>query len=75
MSVTLLREGGKYHRKCKLFKSFRDVSEMSIFSCHKTLTPLKFTRKNNLQTPCSLCKPRVDKVFKTFDKNSWELPR
>ena len=25
MSVTLLREGGKYYRKCKLFKSFRDV--------------------------------------------------
>ena len=46
MSVALLREGGKYYRKCKLFQSFRDVSEMSIFGCHKKLTPLKFTGKN-----------------------------
>ena len=48
MSVALLREGGKYYRKCKLFKSFRDVSEMSIFGCHKKLTPLKLTGKNEL---------------------------
>ena len=40
MSVALLREGGKYYWKCKLFKSFREVSEMSIFGCHKTLTRL-----------------------------------
>ena len=39
MSVALLREGGKYYRECRLFKCFRDVSEMSIFGCHKTLTP------------------------------------
>ena len=25
MSVALLQEGGKYYRKCILFKSFRDV--------------------------------------------------
>ena len=25
MSVALLRKGGKYYRKCKLFESFRDV--------------------------------------------------
>ena len=48
MSVALLREGGKYYRKCKLFNSFREVSEMSIFGCHKKLTPLKFTGKNEL---------------------------
>ena len=40
MSVALLREGGKYYRECKLFKSFRDVSEMFIFGCHKIWTPL-----------------------------------
>ena len=39
MSVALLREGVKYYRKCKLFKSFRDVSVMSIFGCHKKFTP------------------------------------
>ena len=48
MSVALLRDRGKYHRKCKLFMSFRDISEMSVFSCHKKLTPLKFTGKNKL---------------------------
>ena len=48
MSVALLREGGKYYRKCKLFKSFRDVAGMSILGCHKTLTSLEFTRKNEL---------------------------
>ena len=48
MSVALLREGGKYYRKCKLFKSFRDVSEMSIFGCHKKLT----STREKLQTPC-----------------------
>ena len=39
MSVALLREGGKYYRKCKRFQSFRDVSEMSIFGCHKKIDP------------------------------------
>ena len=46
MSVVLLREGGKYYRKCKLFKSFRDVSEMSIFGCHKKLTPNQIYLEN-----------------------------
>ena len=46
MSVALLREEEKYYRKCKLSQSFRDVSEMSIFGCHKKLTPLEFTGKN-----------------------------
>ena len=43
MSVALLREGGKYYRQCKFFKSFRDFSEMSIFGCHKKLTSHKLT--------------------------------
>ena len=48
MSVALLREGGKYYRKCKFFKSFRDVSEMSIFGCHKKLSLLNLLGKNEL---------------------------
>ena len=39
MSVALLQEGGKYYQKYKLFKSLRNVLEMSIFGRHKTLTP------------------------------------
>ena len=115
MSVALLRERGKYYRKRKLFKSFRDVSEMSIVDCHKTLNPSKiywgkwtykllvekigihltdtrvvlillFPRAVTKQfinwlmnkifwntvgnlSFFSACKPRVDKVFKTFDNN------
>ena len=52
MSVALLREGGKYYRQCKFFKSFRDFSEMSIFGCHKKIDPLlNLLGKMNLQTP------------------------
>ena len=51
MSVALLREGGKYYRKCKLF--LKRVSEtfqrcLSLIGCHKKWPPLKFTRKNEL---------------------------
>ena len=60
MSVVLLREGGKYYRKCKLFKSFRDVSEMSIFGCHKKLTPNQIYLEK-FQTPCT-------KIWNSFDQ-------
>ena len=49
MSVALLREGGKYHRKCKLFKSFRDVYPRLS---QNTDPLLKLLGKINLQTPC-----------------------
>ena len=48
MSVALLREGGKYYRKCKLFKRFRDVSEMPIFGCHRKLNTGKNELTNSL---------------------------
>ena len=49
MSVTLLREGGKYYRKCKLFKSFRDV----YLRLSQKIDPLLNLLGNmNLQTPC-----------------------
>ena len=43
MSVALLREGGKYYRKCKLF--LKRVSEtfqrcLSLIGCHKKMTPM-----------------------------------
>ena len=104
-------------------KSFRDISEMSIFDrlSQKNDPHLNLLRKMNLPTPCwknwnsfdryagcfnfafssgcyktvheltnelnvfkyrsefafffSACKSRVDKVFKTFDLNSWSSPR
>ena len=44
MSVALLRERGKYYH---YFKSFSNVSEMSIFGCHKkNYCFAKFTGKN-----------------------------
>ena len=49
MSVALLREGGKYYRKCKLFKSFRDVY---LRLSQKIDPPLNLLGKMNLQTPC-----------------------
>ena len=45
-SVALLREENITGSVNSLRVLERDVSEMSIFGCHKTLTPLKFTGKN-----------------------------
>ena len=115
-TLALYRINNVCYRKRKLFKSFRDVSEMSIVDCHKTLNPSKiywgkwtykllvekigihltdtrvvlillFPRAVTKQfinwlmnkifwntvgvnlSFFSACKPRVDKVFKTFDNN------
>ena len=57
MSVALLREGGKYYRKCKIF--LKRVSEMSFFDRlsqkndpHLNLLTDLLLGKINLPTPC-----------------------
>ena len=53
-SVALLREGGKYYRKCKLFKSFREGRFRDVYlRLSQNIDPLlNLLGKTNLQTPC-----------------------
>ena len=53
MSVALLREGGKYYRKCKLFKSFRErhFRDVYLWLSQNIDLLLNLLEKMNLQTP------------------------
>ena len=53
MSVALLREGGKYCRKCKLFKSFgeRRFRDVYLWLSQNIDLLLNLLEKMNLQTP------------------------
>ena len=48
MSVTLLREGGKYYRKCKLFESYMTFQRCLCSAVTKHRPSLRFTEKNEL---------------------------
>ena len=53
MSVALLREGGKYYRKCKLFKSFseRRFRDIYLWLSQNIDLLLNLLEKITLKTP------------------------
>ena len=48
-SVVLLREGVKYHQKCKVFESYMTLQRCLSSAVTRHWPPLKFTQKNELK--------------------------